>query len=1207
MGFCRRCGEIVVGVRCKCGGSSVGDDDSKQDRWSRTYVTKDTSPSRPESTSTTASSVSGPIKPSYTGSNQAKRFPRPGGYSSSPQTRLEARVSAHIASATTPRPTSPLKHSATASEDSNAEEGILPNLHHGSELAKVYGSVLQPKESLDSYACAICSTVFPPDATIYPDPSTISPSGERLDSGLGTRFLCRPCFVEHGGSKGDCPACHRPVLILKAEGGFVEAAGNVWHRKCFNCDGCLKNIGDHPMVDLLGRPSCADCFETCLKRPTRDSTPTSPMNNKVDSRNNLGGFKRTDRSREGSPALEELEQRLGIIRSRENTPAKEERVGRLNLDAFSPKTHDPQGSPASNHYRSSYSRESSPTVERLSGRVRANSSTNIGFASPYSNNTSSTRILNRYKSPEPDSSDTDAGSPRMRRQSYSRLKSPEPEVDDGVLMRRSLNRFQSPEPDIKSSTPMSGLSRSPRHSSPSPKPTEAAIEEMKRRFLNQASSPRSGAQSTTSSTTTTPRRRSRSRPRTSDTPTVIDDVFLGKENIDTTSRKGNDVESRVPTVSWSFTSPGLKTRASTSSLRSALKAQTTGGTEFSGLRSQRTGESTMPLIRSQRTGDTEYTIQRDLTGGTSYLSRQRTGDTTYISQQDTGMTSGRTIRRQRTGDTDYVRRQPTGETLYPQSTGQTDHVRRQRTGDTELRSQKTGDTTHTLRRQRTGDTEIRAQRTGETVYTLRRDRTGDAEVESLLGAIPTKEDGDLIDLSIPASHSSGPMSKIPIPTRRSVASVAGIRTSRSNTSLRQAYGQSVPPTPDLSDFSDTMSTQSSGPSTPPSISPPSRRSRDSLSKSPIELQHTGSKNTTPTPTPKSKRTVGGITIPEPLPADTRCAKCHLPLFNTKHGGKFVTVPEEPTSSGIPPKTYHTSCFKCNVCGDVFEEREGGHAVFVRGEEGACHVRCAPPEKITLRKVPTVTSTPASISSRPLTSIQTSSAKYVTSSVTSSSRYERPPPTAPPTAATFTFPPPRFGGNSTCPECNQAVSLMERGVVPGPQGSRWHAACLICGGKDAKGRRKEYGKPGCGKKLDSAAKTDAEGHVWCRECLLLLPPSQRQASPIPSPIVPTATGGRGTVVAPQYTGTTTIAPQFTGIGGSDAALLRQLTGGGLSPTRQLSSSPTKMHDGPRPGAARYPRPKSVTGVRSAGGEGRGMFLVRQLTGGNNSFSGNDYGL
>lgn len=62
--------------------------------------------------------------------------------------------------------------------------------------------------------------------------------------------------------------------------------------------------------------------------------------------------------------------------------------------------------------------------------------------------------------------------------------------------------------------------------------------------------------------------------------------------------------------------------------------------------------------------------------------------------------------------------------------------------------------------------------------------------------------------------------------------------------------------------------------------------------------------------------------------------------------------------------------------------------------------------------------------------------------------------------------------------------MELGVVPGPQGTRWHAICLVCGGKDAAKRRREEGsQAGCGKRLDSAAKGDGEGGVWCRECLV----------------------------------------------------------------------------------------------------------------------------
>jgi hypothetical protein len=84
-----------------------------------------------------------------------------------------------------------------------------------------------------------------------------------------------------------------------------------------------------------------------------------------------------------------------------------------------------------------------------------------------------------------------------------------------------------------------------------------------------------------------------------------------------------------------------------------------------------------------------------------------------------------------------------------------------------------------------------------------------------------------------------------------------------------------------------------------------------------------------------------------------------------------------------------------------------------------------------------------------------------------------------------------------------------------------------------------------------------------------------------------TSSRG--IQSQFTGTTTIARQFTGLRGADAALMRQLTGGGLSPTKQLGAATPR------------PRPKSVIGMRSGKSvdEGRGMFLVRQMTSGGSS--------
>ena len=286
----------------------TGSEEERQDRWSQTYTREKPQPRTPSRGP--PDSLLAESAPSFT---PTKRFPRPKSATGSPI--LGDRVSAHIAASTANRPPSPLKSSSHIDDPpSPLATDILPS-PYTSELSKAYGTLLQPKETLDTFTCHVCSTPFPPDATIYPDPSSPSLSA---DSG---RFLCKPCFVTHGGSKGDCHACQRPVLILKREGGFVEASGNVYHKHCFRCEACYKNIGDNPMVDLLGRPSCIDCFDTCLNRkdtPRRQSY--TPDASRVEKKAYLGGTS-GGKSREASPALEELEHRLGILRSRESSPA----------------------------------------------------------------------------------------------------------------------------------------------------------------------------------------------------------------------------------------------------------------------------------------------------------------------------------------------------------------------------------------------------------------------------------------------------------------------------------------------------------------------------------------------------------------------------------------------------------------------------------------------------------------------------------------------------------------------------------------------------------------------------------------------------------------------------------------------------------------------------------------------------------------------
>lgn len=260
---------------------------ANRDRWSQTYVAKASSPQ--------------PTTPKRITAHHSSPSLRPQG-----ATALSSRVSEHIASATNPLPSSHVKHSSV-SEDAILSAPDVISSPYSSELAKVYGSVLQPKGTLESFHCHVCSAPFTPDATIYPDPTDTT----------GERFMCRSCFSQNGGSRGICVECSRPVLILKSEGGFIENAGQVWHKKCFRCSGCGKSIGDNPVVDLLGRPSCAECFDTCLVRrdtPGKSRTSASTPNESV---GNLGGVKPASspspgKPRKGSSTIEELEHVLGI-------------------------------------------------------------------------------------------------------------------------------------------------------------------------------------------------------------------------------------------------------------------------------------------------------------------------------------------------------------------------------------------------------------------------------------------------------------------------------------------------------------------------------------------------------------------------------------------------------------------------------------------------------------------------------------------------------------------------------------------------------------------------------------------------------------------------------------------------------------------------------------------------------------------------------
>jgi hypothetical protein len=205
--------------------------------------------------------------------------------------------------------------------------------------------------------------------------------------------------------------------------------------------------------------------------------------------------------------------------------------------------------------------------------------------------------------------------------------------------------------------------------------------------------------------------------------------------------------------------------------------------------------------------------------------------------------------------------------------------------------------------------------------------------------------------STPVGNNSSNIVYSPTPERISgvagpvTAKSLGLRSKSSMSSMSTSDAERVVNTPELvSDLSDSA-TQSSGATTPPIVSPlsirPSKsqstsRSDNTPTKPRSSASNTNSSSSIPRRTFQSKRSLENLRIPAPLSQETKCARCGIPLFTT-NGGKFVTVPEEPSATGTAPKVYHSDCFRCRVCDGMFAASDSGQAIFVRSEGGPCHV------------------------------------------------------------------------------------------------------------------------------------------------------------------------------------------------------------------------------------------------------------------------------
>ncbi|KAF8944493.1 hypothetical protein BGZ47_004151, partial [Haplosporangium gracile] len=78
-----------------------------------------------------------------------------------------------------------------------------------------------------------------------------------VEPGRPTVIYCEKCYIEKF-SKGTCPSCYKPVLTKSDP--YVTHNKRSWHTACFACFKCRMNLSTKPMVDLKGRPCCEDCL-----------------------------------------------------------------------------------------------------------------------------------------------------------------------------------------------------------------------------------------------------------------------------------------------------------------------------------------------------------------------------------------------------------------------------------------------------------------------------------------------------------------------------------------------------------------------------------------------------------------------------------------------------------------------------------------------------------------------------------------------------------------------------------------------------------------------------------------------------------------------------------------------------------------------------------------------------------------------------------
>ncbi|PWN31839.1 uncharacterized protein FA14DRAFT_162692 [Meira miltonrushii] len=180
-------------------------------------------------------------------------------------------------------------HSSPAQSSAPISPLLLPT--SDGAISKICGSIIEPEEQRQRWACNGCKTVFARDATIYLKPSATTSStplkdassvlNRRLEASSGAKeHFCKSCYTERFAI-GNCFTCCNPVIgSTKEDGKFVKSGmdGHIWHGRCWKCVGCNASSTEKEItLGMDGRPVCEECFDRPLPRrnvvPARPSSP----------------------------------------------------------------------------------------------------------------------------------------------------------------------------------------------------------------------------------------------------------------------------------------------------------------------------------------------------------------------------------------------------------------------------------------------------------------------------------------------------------------------------------------------------------------------------------------------------------------------------------------------------------------------------------------------------------------------------------------------------------------------------------------------------------------------------------------------------------------------------------------------------------------------------------------------------------------------